>query len=120
MSHICFITDTNSKCKVFDISNLTETIISFEEFQTQFNPSNIINPSNGINRCIIKSNLEEYINEKEKLIQINSYNKFIDEKARVELGCINKFQPSNTLLNTIKNCKKKYPMSEYVLKNKYK
>ena len=34
MSHICFLSDTNSICKVFNISTFIETNISFQEFQT--------------------------------------------------------------------------------------
>lgn len=115
MSHICFLLDTNSICKVFNITTLMETDISFQEFQTQFNPSNALHANSGINRCIIKTNLEEYNNEKDKLILIDSYNKFIEKKARLELGPIDKFKPSNTLVHCIERCKLKYPISEFTI-----
>lgn len=112
MSHICFLADTNSMCQVFNTSTLIETIMSFQEFQAQFNPSNSFNNPNELNRCIIKSNLEEYNNEKDELILINSYNKFINETARLELD-LHMPMPSNTFVNCIEQCKQKYPMSTY-------
>jgi hypothetical protein len=120
MSHICFLTDGNSMCKVFNISTLIETVMSFQEFQNKFCPS-----SRGLfeintykfDRCIIKPNLEEYNNEKDQLILIDAYNKFIKEKAIFELAYISHTHPPDTIafFNCIEQCKLKYPMSKFVI-----
>jgi hypothetical protein len=85
--------------------------MSFQEFQSKFNPSNAFN-THVLSRCIIKSNLEEYNNEKDELILINSYNNFIHEKALLELEGIH--TPSNRFINCIEKCKQEYPISKYV------
>ena len=73
-------------------------------------------PYSEIEQGFIENNASNIVlSSKDKLILKNSYNKFIEKKARLELGSIDRFKPSNTLFYCIEQCKQKYPMSEITL-----
>jgi hypothetical protein len=118
---ICFL--ENTTCYVFNKSTLAETTMTLHEFQSKFNPSHLVHVF-GTDKCIIKSNLEEYTTEKNNFTLVNQYNKFIRKKAKsmLELNTkelntkeLDARKPSNIFAYYIKQCEQMYPMSTYTM-----